>query len=278
VKFLLAFFLTAAFALAGPRGSLDPRTAEFCVRVHNGSGSAPTPLGRAQVGAFVQNSVTISLWSNMVCWPLRSSQNAGTGTTAYSLGGLGVYDGTLVNGPTWGADGITTDQTTLINTGVDLGISGTAARTVLICTSFASQVNGRVSAGWGGSTNSAAWLLGTNASNGNRQVNFWTSPIRQFTASAISNGVFSFWGASGSGGDASGVSGFADGIALTGSGTGEFSTVGNFSIGRNVTGSASGQSQTVAFALVANFAMSSIQMMQINNLYKSTLGQGLGLP
>jgi hypothetical protein len=106
VKFLLAFFLTAAFALAGPRGSLDPRTAEFCVRVYNGSGSAPTPLGRAQVGAFVQNSVTISLWSSMVCWPLLSSQNAGTGTVVYSLGGLGVYDGTLVNGPTWGADGV----------------------------------------------------------------------------------------------------------------------------------------------------------------------------
>jgi hypothetical protein len=42
----------------------------------------------------------------MVCWPLRSSQNAGTGTTAYSLGGLGTFNGTLVNGPTWGADGL----------------------------------------------------------------------------------------------------------------------------------------------------------------------------
>jgi hypothetical protein len=37
---------------------------------------------------------------------LRSSQNAGTGTTAYSLGGLGTFDGTLTNGPTWGADGV----------------------------------------------------------------------------------------------------------------------------------------------------------------------------
>jgi hypothetical protein len=29
-----------------------------------------------------------------------------TGSTAYSLGGLGTYNGTLVNGPTWGADGV----------------------------------------------------------------------------------------------------------------------------------------------------------------------------
>jgi hypothetical protein len=42
----------------------------------------------------------------MVCWPLRSSQNAGTGSTAYSLGGLGTYNGTLINGPTWGEDGL----------------------------------------------------------------------------------------------------------------------------------------------------------------------------
>jgi hypothetical protein len=42
----------------------------------------------------------------MVCWPLRSSQNAGTGTTAYSLGGVGTYNGSLVNGPTWGPNGV----------------------------------------------------------------------------------------------------------------------------------------------------------------------------
>ena len=44
-----------------------------------------------------------SLW---VCWPLRSSQNIGTGTTAYSLGGLGDFPGTLTNGPTWLTTGV----------------------------------------------------------------------------------------------------------------------------------------------------------------------------
>jgi hypothetical protein len=61
----------------------------------------------SNLSAFVKGVKELGLWSNMVCWPLRSSQNAGTGTTAYSLGGLGVYNGTLTNGPTWGADGIT---------------------------------------------------------------------------------------------------------------------------------------------------------------------------
>jgi hypothetical protein len=50
----------------------------------------------AALSAFVKGVKELGLWSNMVCWPLRSSQNAGTGgvdgvTTAYSLGGLGDF-------------------------------------------------------------------------------------------------------------------------------------------------------------------------------------------
>ena len=60
----------------------------------------------ANLSAFVTGVKDLGLWDSMVCWPLRSAQNAGTGTTAYSLGSLGTYNGTLVNGPTWGADGI----------------------------------------------------------------------------------------------------------------------------------------------------------------------------
>jgi hypothetical protein len=63
--------------------------------------------GRQQISRFVTGIKDLGLWSSMVCWPLRSSQNAGTGTTAYSLGGLGTFNGTLVNSPSWGVDGIT---------------------------------------------------------------------------------------------------------------------------------------------------------------------------
>jgi hypothetical protein len=61
---------------------------------------------RAAINHFVKGIRALGLWDDMVCWPLRSAQNAGTGSTAYSLGGLGTYNGTLVNGPTWGADGV----------------------------------------------------------------------------------------------------------------------------------------------------------------------------
>jgi hypothetical protein len=77
----------------------DPDAAAFCAR----SGATD----RAAINAFVRGVKDLGLWENMVCWPLRSSQNAGTGTTAYSLGGLGTFNGTLTNGPTWGTDGVT---------------------------------------------------------------------------------------------------------------------------------------------------------------------------
>jgi hypothetical protein len=79
----------------------DPDAAAFCAR----SGASD----RAALSAFVRGVKDLGLWESMVCWPLRSEQNAGTGTTAYSLGGLGTFDGTLTNGPIWTADGVSFD-------------------------------------------------------------------------------------------------------------------------------------------------------------------------
>jgi hypothetical protein len=75
------------------------------------------------ISDFVKGVKRLGLWDDMVCWPLRSTQNAGTGTTAYSLGGMGTFNGTLVNGPTWGADGI--ELATNATTGRDRSITVT---------------------------------------------------------------------------------------------------------------------------------------------------------
>ena len=61
---------------------------------------------KAQINAFVKGVKNLGLYNSMVCWPLRSSQNAGTGTTAYSLGGLGTFNGTFAGSPTWVANGL----------------------------------------------------------------------------------------------------------------------------------------------------------------------------
>jgi hypothetical protein len=60
---------------------------------------------KSQINDFVKGVKSLGLYNNMVCWPLRSSQNAGTGTTAYSLGGLGTYNGTLTGSSSWSESG-----------------------------------------------------------------------------------------------------------------------------------------------------------------------------
>jgi hypothetical protein len=83
------------------RASLDKDAADYC-RL---SGAQD----KKAINAFVRGVKQLGLWSSMVCWPLRSTQNAGAGDTVYSLGGLGTYNGTRVNDPAWGVDGLTVD-------------------------------------------------------------------------------------------------------------------------------------------------------------------------
>lgn len=72
---------------------------------------------RTAINAFVRGVKALGLWNSMVCWPLRSSQNAGNGDTVYSLGGLGTFNGTRVNGPAWGTNGITLTSSATITGG-----------------------------------------------------------------------------------------------------------------------------------------------------------------
>ena len=46
------------------------------------------------------------LWDAFRLYPFMDRTNAGTGATAYGLGGLTTNEMTLVNGPTWGASGL----------------------------------------------------------------------------------------------------------------------------------------------------------------------------
>lgn len=68
-------------------------------------------LPRQQIYEFARGVNNLGLWNSMVCWPLRSTQNTATGDTMFSLGGLGTFNGTMVNNPTRGADGMTFDGT-----------------------------------------------------------------------------------------------------------------------------------------------------------------------
>jgi len=61
---------------------------------------------KAQINAFVKGIKDLSLYDSMISWPLRSAQNRGSGATAYSLGGYGTYDSSIVGTISWGTNGM----------------------------------------------------------------------------------------------------------------------------------------------------------------------------
>jgi hypothetical protein len=67
-----------------------------------------TPPDIYSVNDFVVGLKDLNLWENAIFWPLRSTQNAGIGTKAYSLSNLGIYDGTLGGSviPRWDGNGV----------------------------------------------------------------------------------------------------------------------------------------------------------------------------
>jgi hypothetical protein len=85
---------------------LDRDTIAFAQRVRVGSGTTILPNNLIQLNKFVVGIKRMGLWNQMVCWPMRSTQNAGRGSTVYSLGGLGTFNGTLINATMWDQRGI----------------------------------------------------------------------------------------------------------------------------------------------------------------------------
>lgn len=85
---------------------LDIDTIRYAQRVKSGSGATILPEPLKQINKFVVGVKKLGLWNSMVCWPMRSIHNAGTGSTVYSLGGQGVFNGALTNSPMWNSKGI----------------------------------------------------------------------------------------------------------------------------------------------------------------------------
>ena len=76
---------------------------------------------RARINAFIIGIKATTLWPYMVFWPLRSTQNVGTGLTAYSFGGLGTYNGTLTSSSMWSTNGLAVLDSVYMDTGLTLG-------------------------------------------------------------------------------------------------------------------------------------------------------------
>ena len=236
---------------------------------------------KAQINAFVKGMKGLSLYNNMVSWPLLSDQNKGSGTTAYSLGGLGIYNGTLVNGPTWGSGGITFDGTNdYINSNFNpfsvglnagshfLGVVAVANPTTvgyaqLIGNEAASNFDDGTGLSRIGSSGIIFYFvgneLGSNSSTiqtlvGMSGAQRKTSSQNQF----IRNGQE---------------------ITTSNDTLGRFANNNYFIGAGNSNGTASYfAATTLAFAFVFSTSLSSGNLSSFYSLYKTTMGTGLGLP
>lgn len=218
--------------------------------------------GRQQVSRFVTGIKDLGLWNSMVCWPLRSSQNAGTGTTAFSLGGLGTFNGTLVNGPTWGADGVTFDGSNdyiTVTFAQKSGFSnfnfGTAlSRPSTGGTRIAVQAGGPWIGQGGAGSEMADDLSGISYSLPINSFGFPVYNKNSTTVTGYNNG--------------SPIGTMTSSVSMNSSPLliGAYAASALFWLG------------TVAFAHVIFASLSASENLQFYSLYKSTLGQGLGLP
>ena len=229
---------------------------------------------KSQINAFVVGVKDLGLYSNMVCWPLRSTQNAGTGTIAYSLGGLGTFNGTLSSpsGPTWGTDGITFDGTDdYLLTGYTSGLSQFSAFSIA-----KSNSNGGVQYEFSkddAGSNREWGILGD--LGGINQAFLWNPTLRQVGGATsdlvirmlcirASSSVYKFRKNNG-----------ADGNGTTGTLT---QASGNITIGARAGGGGLYFNGIVSTSILFNTALSDGNTSSIYTLYKTTLGQGLGLP
>ena len=240
-------------------------------------------LPRQQIYEFSRGVNNLGLWTSMVCWPLRSSQNAATGNTMFSLGGLGAFNGTMANTPTRGADGMVfTDHT---NQHISTALTPALDHCIFASTQCnaegadANVVAGCRPAGDRVPTHSG-WSLGQSWSRVFR-LPIWSpdGTLDNVGPTAITNGSFStlygrlsFSGATKLTGLTLNAGTETVASGARGSATLEALTLGNQNVS-NATSSLGG-----ALPFFAYFAVSSLNNVALRDLYKQTLGQGITLP
>jgi len=208
---------------------------------------------KTQINSFVKGVKALGLYNDMVSWPLRSAQNAGTGLTAYSLGGAGIFNGTLNAQAIWTADGV--DLTSNAPAQITTTAGATQPNTILSIQKYSSSID-TFQVAYDGTTRqhhyksaNTAWAVfaGVNAGVGTPTNDSFSSVQVKFNST---NGKAS-------------IDGGAESTYNFGT-----NNLTNFRMGGGQRGAIQ------AFAMIVNADTSA----NFYNLYKTTLGSGLGLP
>jgi hypothetical protein len=238
---------------------------------NNGSVTAPNigPVVTARsdprqlIIDFAQGIDRLGLWNSMVCWPLRSSQNAASGSTAFSLGGLGQFNGTLVNAPVWGADGVSgflQSSSRRIETSV--GYNFSTQNSIFACARKTAAGDLRLV----GQSNETPLFVGTT------EIRYFNGANAGGTATHPGTNVRSTYShAFGS----STVVGMVNGGAPVTSAYSPNNLAIQFFIGQ---GGLNGWVGDISFFAYFSQQVATSAHSQLHSLYRQTLGLGLGLP
>jgi hypothetical protein len=219
---------------------------------------------KAQINEFVKGVKALGIWNSMVCWPLRSTQNAGTGTTAYSLGGLGTFNGTLAGAslPTWGVNGV--NFLPSISSRITAALALSQPFSTYGCISFNSLTNAGSLFSGGSGTNAGIY----NFSNSGKIEVFAGSELTSSASYSLGSKFFPTGYFNG----ASSVVGINN---STNNGSAGSNGISSLVIGNNQNENYAGKDIEIPFLMfVSNSAINS----SVYSLYKTTLGSGLGLP
>lgn len=218
----------------------------------------------------------VGIWPNTVGWMLRSGQSVGTGTVVPSFGGLGTYSGTMVNGPTWGVDGVAFSDTSqsITRSGLNTPPSPMTFGVVSDKSNTSASIRSRIF-GVFPKRHSVGDTAGTRRidlrNQGNSDYLAWNPAVStNFIAKAVSvTGNLT-------------AAGYANGVALTPTSAGAVNgwddAAGDSTELFGVTVANDAVIRVALIWIVSGEALTSGQHAAFSALYKSSIGQGLGLP
>lgn len=265
---------------------VDNDVLAYNARIVAGGNQSLSMQSLRQLNQFVISIKKMNLWASMICWPLRANQNAGSGITAYSLSSLGTYNGTLTNGPTWQTDGIRSTgvgnrppNIVLNNTNLSSysqrtffavinPLASTTDNVVAITNNYGLQYGGSGSGMYLGAA--AGYNRNQAGVNGNYSDVTGTS----LTLSIFSSIALTY--------NAGPITFYRNGAANGTNSSGTLTTLTDTNPIRLMAMNGGtlddrGLNGTFAFFADIRIALSATQIIDLYSLYKSTLGQDLGL-
>jgi hypothetical protein len=224
--------------------------------------------GQQQLSRFCSELKVANLWNNVTFWPLRQNQMTQSGNIVYSLGGLGEFIGTIIGGSTRSNNGLLLNPSQRIQTNFQ-GATAEEPRSMFVVVRDASQSGFLCGEGNAAFGQSFAIKFNSNRvflDHFQGDPPLYTATTLRNRASGVSqiNQSFTVW---------TPVSNQSSTTAQN-----QNTTQGPFFINQgNIQYNAERNNNHYAIVLRSNIRLSVTQFSKIYDIYKRTLGEGLGL-